>query len=90
MPEPTFGHQTMTRDEARAEYLRILAKMDGVEVPRVLVQPDDPGAYARSCLRCGLDEGLGENRLCARCNPPASFWAHILRWLPCVARRWGL
>ena len=70
--------------------LNSLAKMAGVEVPRVLVQPDDPGPYARTCLRCGLDEGLGVNRLCARCCPPAPFWAHVLRWLPCVARRWGL
>ncbi len=84
MPEP------MTRDKARAEYLRTLAKLDGVEVevPRVLVQPDDPGVYARTCLRCGLDEGLGSMRLCARCCPPAPWYAHILRWLPCVARRW--
>ena len=74
MGEPTFGHQPMTRDEARAEYLRMLAKMDGVEVPRVLVQPDDPGPYARTCLRCGFDEGLGAMRLCARCCPPAPFW----------------
>jgi len=35
--------------------------------------------YARSCLRCGLDEGLGENRLCATCCPPAPWWASILR-----------
>lgn len=53
-------------------------------------QPDDPGQYARNCLRCGLDEGLGANRLCATCNPPEPWWAHVLRWLPCVARRWGL
>ena len=88
MPEPTFGHQHMTRDEARAEHMRTLAKLDGVEVPRLLVQPDDPGVYARSCLRCGLDEGLGAMRLCARCCPPAPWWAHLCRWLPCVARRW--
>lgn len=79
MPEPTFGHQPMTRDEARAEYLRMLSKMAGVEVPRVLVQPDDPGPYARTCLRCGLDEGLGENRLCTTCCPPAPWWASALR-----------
>ena len=42
-------------------------------------QPDDPGVYARSCLRCGLDEGLGENRLCATCCPPAPWWAHVAR-----------
>lgn len=88
MPEPTFGHQPMTRDEARSEYLRMLAKLDGVEAPGLLVQPDDPGTYARTCLRCGLDEGLGANRMCAACNPPAPWWAHVLRWLPCVARRW--
>ncbi len=86
---PTFGHQPMTRDEARAEYLRTLAKLDGVEVPNLLAgQPDDPGPFARTCLRCGLDEGLGAMRLCARCCPPAPWWAHVLRWLPCVARRW--
>lgn len=60
----------------------------GVEAFRRMTQPDDPGTYARSCLRCGLDEGLGENRLCARCCPPAPWWAGMLRWLPCVARRW--
>ena len=79
MPEPTFGHQPMTRGDARAEYLRMLARLDGVEVPRVLVQPDDPGPYARTCLRCGLDEGLGAMRLCARCSPPAPWWAHVAR-----------
>ena len=90
MGEPTFGHQPMTRDEARAEYLRMLSKMAGVEVPRVLVQPDDPGPYARTCLRCGFDEGRGAMRPCARCSPPAPWWASLLRWIPCVARRWGL
>lgn len=91
MGEPTFGHQPMTRDEARAEYLRTLAKLDGVEVPNLLAgQPDDPGPFARTCLRCGLDEGLGAMRLCARCCPPAPWWAHLCCWLPCVARRWGL
>ena len=44
-------------------------------------QPDDPGTYARTCLRCGLDEGLGQNRLCARCCPPEPWWAHVLRWV---------
>lgn len=38
----------MTRDEARSEYLRTLAKLDGVEVLRMLVQPDDPGPFART------------------------------------------
>lgn len=72
--------ETMTRDEARAEYLRMLAKLDGVHMPGQLVgQPDDPGVYARTCLRCGLDEGLGQNRLCARCCPPEPWWAHVLR-----------
>lgn len=41
--------------------------------------PDDPGTYARTCLRCGLDEGLGAMRLCHRCDPPAPWWAHLLR-----------
>ncbi len=53
-----------------------------------MIQPDDPGQYARNCLRCGLDEGLGSMRLCARCCPPAPWWASLLRWLPCVRRRW--
>lgn len=44
-------------------------------------QPDDPGTYARTCLRCGLDEGLGSMRLCTRCDPPEPWWAHILRWV---------
>lgn len=88
MPEPTFGHQPMTRDEARAEYLRMLARMDGVEVPHVLVQPDDPGRLT-TCVRCGEPEAWGPMRLCAQHQPaPAPFWAHLLRWLPCVRRRW--
>ncbi len=78
MPEPTFGHQPCKSCRAPAE--------SGDECDRCFFgplrpvgQPDDPGQYARSCLRCGLDEGLGENRLCATCCPPAPWWASILR-----------
>jgi hypothetical protein len=56
-----------------------------------MIQPDDPGQYARNCLRCGLDEGLGSMRLCTRCDPPEPFWAHLLRMVggkPCAMRRW--
>ena len=85
---------TFTRDAiiaAETDHILLLAKLDGVEVPNLLAgQPDDPGPFARTCLRCGLDEGLGAMRLCARCCPPAPWWAHLCRWLPCVARRWGL
>lgn len=50
-----------------------------VPKPNLLAgQPDDPGPFARTCLRCGLDEGLGAMRLCARCCPPAPWWAHLL------------
>jgi len=54
-----------------------------------MIQPDDPGQYARTCTRCGEPEAWGPMRLCARHQPaPAPWWATLLRWLPWVARRW--
>lgn len=68
MPEP-FDY-----DEYAARVRRHL-----LSAPTFGHQPDDPGVHARPCLRCGLDEGLGANRLCHRCDPPAPWWAHVLR-----------
>ena len=43
-------------------------------------QPDDPGPFARTCLRCGEPEAWGPMRLCARHQPaPAPWWANVLR-----------
>lgn len=54
-----------------------------------MTQPDDPGPFARMRLCCLSEEGIGSNRLCVRCQPdPAPWWAHLLRWVPCVRRRW--
>lgn len=54
-----------------------------------MIQPDDPGQFALTCLRCGEPEAFGPLRMCARHQPePAPFWAHLLRWVPCIARRW--
>lgn len=42
-------------------------------------QPDDPGAFARTCASCGRPTRVRE-RFCARHQPdPDPWWAHVLR-----------
>lgn len=56
-----------------------------------MIQPDDPGTYARNCICCGRDEAIGPNRLCSRHLPaPAPWWVSLspLRFLRWVERRY--
>lgn len=60
----------------------------GDDMP-VMRQPDDPsGAYSRRCLCCNAPGAHGADVLCHECRPPAPWWAHLTRWVPCVKRRW--